>query len=290
MEELQIPTPGLTLAARAWGPRDAPPVLALHGWQDNAATHDRLAPLLPGLRIVALDLPGHGRSDWLPPGLRYHFIDWVGHVLDAATALGWSRFSLLGHSMGAGVAMFAAAAAPERVERLVMIEGLGPLTAPDSEAPAILRTGWAATARWRDRTPRVYPDLEAAARRQQEVNPWLTLDAARCLAARGTRPAGGGRVFSRDPRVCAPSLHRWTDAQVEAIAGAIEARTLLIMASHGWPIDEGTLLEPRVQRFLDLRLERVEGGHHVHLVHPERVAPLVREHLGGTPARKETGD
>ena len=60
--DVRLLLPNLSLAARDWGPAAAPPVLALHGWLDNAASFDRLAPLLDGLRIVALDLPGHGRS------------------------------------------------------------------------------------------------------------------------------------------------------------------------------------------------------------------------------------
>ncbi|HQC73883.1 MAG TPA: alpha/beta hydrolase, partial [Candidatus Competibacteraceae bacterium] len=65
---LELSTPYLRLAARAWGPADGLPVLAVHGWLDNAASFDALAPLLPELRLVALDLPGHGHSAHRPPG------------------------------------------------------------------------------------------------------------------------------------------------------------------------------------------------------------------------------
>src|SRR5690606_2312769 len=111
-----------TLAGLAFGPRDGRPVLALHGWLDNAATFVPLAPLLPELRIYALDLPGHGRSSHRPPGARYHYVDWVGDVIEAADALGLDRFALLGHSMGAGISILTAGTFPERVERLALIE------------------------------------------------------------------------------------------------------------------------------------------------------------------------
>ena len=68
-EELELPTPYLRLTARAWGPTDGVPVLALHGWLDNAASFDALAPQLPETRLVALDLPGHGGSEPRPPGV-----------------------------------------------------------------------------------------------------------------------------------------------------------------------------------------------------------------------------
>ena len=67
VEELELQTPYLRLSARAWGPPDGVPVLALHGWLDNAASFDPLASLLPGVRLVAVDLPGHGGSDHRPP-------------------------------------------------------------------------------------------------------------------------------------------------------------------------------------------------------------------------------
>ena len=67
--ELTLDLPHLRLAARAWGDPSLPPLLALHGWLDNAASFDRLAPLLcEHFHIVALDLPGHGRSGHRPAG------------------------------------------------------------------------------------------------------------------------------------------------------------------------------------------------------------------------------
>ena len=95
VEELELRTPYLRLAARAWGPLKGIPVLALHGWLDNAASFDALAPLLPDLRLAALDLPGHGQSEQRPPGMHYHFVDFIPDVVTAADALGWKRFALL---------------------------------------------------------------------------------------------------------------------------------------------------------------------------------------------------
>ncbi len=67
--ELSLELPHLRLAAQAWGDPQLPRLLALHGWLDNAASFDRLAPLLCGhFHIVAIDLPGHGRSGHRPPG------------------------------------------------------------------------------------------------------------------------------------------------------------------------------------------------------------------------------
>jgi pimeloyl-ACP methyl ester carboxylesterase len=120
---VRIAAGALELEALEYGDPSAPAVLALHGWLDNAASFERLAPLIPGVRLIALDLPGHGHSQHRPAGTWYHYIDYVSDVLAAADALGLERFTLLGHSLGAATASVVAAARPERVEALWLIEG-----------------------------------------------------------------------------------------------------------------------------------------------------------------------
>ena len=117
---------------------DGPRVLALHGWLDNAASFVPLAPHLASLQLVAIDLPGHGHSAHLPAGASYTTAAAICHVLDVADALGWDRFSLLGHSMGAGIASLTASVS-DRVERLVAIEALGGLRGPEEETAHRLR-------------------------------------------------------------------------------------------------------------------------------------------------------
>ncbi|MDQ6647717.1 MAG: alpha/beta hydrolase, partial [Pseudomonadota bacterium] len=118
----------LSLRAQRWGDEALPPLLALHGWLDNAASFARVAPLLAERHhVIALDLSGHGHSDHLPAGASYHYLDYVRDVLAVVETLQLHRFTLLGHSLGAGVSSLVAAAMPERIERLFLIEGLGPL-------------------------------------------------------------------------------------------------------------------------------------------------------------------
>ena len=68
VEEVRLNLGHIELAAHLFGPQQGIPVIALHGWLDNANTFARLAPRLHGLRIVALDLAGHGYSDHRPVG------------------------------------------------------------------------------------------------------------------------------------------------------------------------------------------------------------------------------
>ncbi|MEO0812696.1 MAG: alpha/beta fold hydrolase, partial [Myxococcota bacterium] len=117
-EEIRVEIPGLSLAAVAYGPTDGRPVLALHGWLDNAASFAPMAPMLEGCRVVCLDSAGHGRSEHRADHAGYHFIDWIPDVVAAADALGWERFVLMGHSMGAATASLTAGTYPDRVEAL----------------------------------------------------------------------------------------------------------------------------------------------------------------------------
>ena len=71
VEEVRLNLPHIELAAHLFGPEDGLPVIALHGWLDNANSFARLAPKLAGLRIVALDLAGHGHSGHRPAGAGY---------------------------------------------------------------------------------------------------------------------------------------------------------------------------------------------------------------------------
>lgn len=89
------------LKAKVWGPPDGLPVFAIHGWLDNAGTFDTLIPLLPkNLRIVAVDIPGHGYSDPFPPDIAYNFVDCILAIERLARHFEWNKFSLIGHSLG----------------------------------------------------------------------------------------------------------------------------------------------------------------------------------------------
>ena len=275
-EELRISISSGTLSARVWGPADGRPVLGLHGWLDNGATFDRIAPRLPGIRLVSLDLAGHGRSDWRPAGDAYLFYRWIQDAVEAADALGWDTFSVLGHSMGAAVSGMLAGTVPARVTRLVLIEGLAPLVYPDEDAPQ--RFADALEAASDTRAPRVFPDLDTAIARRREAAGVLSEEGARCIVERGTEPVDGGVRFTADPRLRSPSMIRFTEGQVRVFLSRIECSVLLIRAENGWPFDE-TLVRERAECIRDHVVHTLPGGHHVHLDEPESVAAIVAPFL-----------
>ncbi len=253
-------------------------VLALHGWLDNAASFVPLAAQLDGLDLVAPDLPGHGRSAHMPPGTDYTFVGAVHQVLDIADALGWQRFALLGHSMGAGIASLVAAAVPDRVERLVAIEALGALPETEPETVPRLRDAVAASRSLGQRPLRVFPDLDAPVRARMRVNA-LSEPVARLLVERGVQPVDGGHVWCSDPRLTIPTAVRMTPGQVDALIAGIDCPTRVIYADPPQPY----LPEPDRSRRARLLpqgdLVVMAGGHHLHMEQPAEVAAAIGDFL-----------
>ena len=101
----------------------------VHGFADAAGTWDLVAPLLTaaGLRVLAPDMRGFGTSPRAGAGSYYHFVDYTFDLADVVDHLSPGEpIMLVGHSMGGAVVTMYAGAFPERVERFVNIEGLGP--------------------------------------------------------------------------------------------------------------------------------------------------------------------
>lgn len=261
-EEVRLSLPHIEVAAHLYGPENGQPVIALHGWLDNAATFSRLAPLLDGLRIVALDLPGHGHSDHRPFGSAYNIWDYAHDVLQTAEQFGWRRFSLLGHSMGAIVAVLLAGAMPERVERLALIDGVIPFTGEAAGAPQKLGESLRALLTVEDKRKPVYATFEQAVAARMKGVGAVSWEAAELLAQRGLMPVPGGYTWRTDARLMLPSPMRLSRAHAQAFIQAVACPASLVLAEQGLMV-EPDLLE--LAQSLPFNLCHLPGGHHLHL-------------------------
>ncbi|MBA2947515.1 alpha/beta fold hydrolase [Streptomyces himalayensis] len=138
MDTQTVRANGIRLAYRAWGSDDAPPGAApavlLHCRGADSTDWDWIAsPLSAARRVYALDLRGHGRSDW--PGT-YTYESMRDDVLAFLTVLGIERVDLVGHSLGGAAAYLLAQQHPERVRRLVLEDVPAPFPLNPPRPPA----------------------------------------------------------------------------------------------------------------------------------------------------------
>lgn len=273
---------GLRVAGLRAGSPGGMPVLALHGWLDNAASFVPLAARLPELDWALVDLPGHGLSDPLPADAAYTTPQAIVQVLAIMDALGWKRCVLLGHSMGAAIASLVAAVAPRRTQALVAIEALGGLAAPASQTVERLRAHVAALAAFSDKQLRVFADIAAPVRARMLANQ-LDEPSARLLVERGVRAVAGGWSWRSDPRLMLPTAVRMTEDQVRDVLAAIECPAQVIYATPAQPYFPEPERSQRAALLAHGRLHTLPGHHHLHMDQPEAVAAVVRDFLGTVP-------
>ena len=271
VEEIRLDLGHIELAAHLYGPEDGRPVIALHGWLDNANSFARLAPRLHGLRIVALDFAGHGYSGHRPAGAGYALWDYAHDVLRVAGQLGWERFSLLGHSLGAIVSVVLAGSLPERVVRLALIDGVIPPGSTAQDTAERMGMALAAQLRHDSKRKSVYPALEQAVEARMKGMVAVTREAAELLAQRGLVPVPGGFSWRSDSRLTLPSPLRMSEEQAMSFVRRSACPTTLVVAEEGMLARNTSLLEQ-----LPFSLEHLPGGHHLHL-NDEAGATLVAD-------------
>lgn len=268
----------LQLAVRECGPAGAVPILALHGWRDNSASFNRLAELLPGRRIIAPDLPGHGRSARRHIQGSYSIWSYLEEVDALVERYCSEGCVLLGHSMGGAVAALYASLYPEACSRLVLLDSIGPLATRPEDAPAQMRE-----ARNQLRTRRLdwrhhysSQDAAIAARAQRG----LSEAAARALAERGVSADAQGWYWDQDPRLAMKNAVSLTESHSQVFLEGIACPVLLVAARAFWAGREDWF-ELRCSYFRNLERHVLGGSHHQHMeAEAPQVAALVADFLG----------
>ena len=182
----QVVVRGLRHHVTRWAGEDAGVVVLLHGWMDTGDTFQFLVDAMSGRHsFVAPDWRGFGRTEWPADG--YWFPDYFADLdalLDASSPD--APVTLIGHSMGGNIATLYAGIRPERVRRVVCIEGFGLARTQPEQAPARYRE-WLRQLREPPEFAR-FPSLEAFAHLLVRRNPRLRPSAR--ASSRDLDPAG----------------------------------------------------------------------------------------------------
>ena len=248
-------------------------MVMLHGWQDNAASFTPLfAKLAEHYHVIAIDWPGHGLSVPRAADNFYHFIDYVDDLAQLVTLLGQPKVALVGHSMGALVAVCFAAAFSEQVASLNLIEGLAPLSEATLNTPDRLRQGIQSRQRYRARAQqregRSMATFQQALELRCSVND-LQPEQIQPVVERAVYQRNGRWYWRHDNRLRCDSLYRMSPEHVQALIAAVSCPVLSIIGQTGY---RGLKLEqPANQGWQQLKQIEVAGGHHCHLQSPERV-------------------
>ena len=266
---------GLDYHVRLWGDENDPPLFFLHGGRDASATFQFLIDALQERwYVVAPDWRGHGKSDWTPGS--YEMQAYLADLDALADRIAPAEpIVIVGHSLGGHVGITYAGVRPERVRRIVALDGL---TLADSDAAQTPRRvqDWLNALNAPPRS-RSYPDPAAMADRLQAANPRLAREKAEFLARHVSRPhPDGGLIWAFDPNFCPPNgvsyvFEQWAECLRNVRAPVLAFSTGLYAARKTSlaEVERRTRLIPRMSS-IHLR----DVGHNLH---HEASGPVARK-------------
>jgi pimeloyl-ACP methyl ester carboxylesterase len=267
-----------------WGNPDAPPLLLVHGGRDHGRSWDWAAQeLRTDWHVIALDQRGHGDSQWAPDG-NYMTMNLVYDVAQLIHQLDLAPVTIVAHSMGGNVCTRFAGLYPDKLRKLVSIEGLGPSPAMRAEMDA---KPYADRVRdWIDqkrgaaaRLPRRYATIEEAYARMKSENKHLSDEQARHLTIHGVnRNEDGTWTWKFDPHLNFWSPFDIPQAQVEELWGAITCPTLLLYGADSWasnPAKDGRVAHFKTAEVIEFE----KAGHWLHHDQYDRFMATLRDFL-----------
>lgn len=262
------------------------PILAVHGWMDNAGTFDYLAPLLDS-PILAIDLPGHGLSSWLPRGLPYSEDIFIISMRWVVSNFKWNKVKLLGHSMGGILTYNYARLYPAETQFAISIDALA--TIPNNATRYTQDRSKAideliAFERKVKGSPPSYPEEVA-------INKWMTstrfssldVPTTKTLMIRGAKKRDDGTYhFTRDFRLSIKGFNSYNQPEdLKLMTRRIVCPYLVLKASQTFFKDEYWVdaSEVLLESSQDFRIVTLKGGHHMHMMNPEMVAKEINPFL-----------
>lgn len=270
---------GVNLVVHSWGEPSKPPLVLIHGWMDCAESWQFvIEELQQDWYILAPDQRGFGHSDWQAGG--YWFPDYLADLDTLLDELvGDRQVNLVGHSLGGNVASLYSGIRPERIRRLVSVEGFGLPFVESDDAPTRY-------AKWLDElkappTLRDYDDFDALAARLKRNNPFLTPERASRLAKAWGQSINDRVVIRGDNahKLTYPVLYRLEEAK--ACWRNITAPTLWVAGKQSlWAkMFKSDDFAERKSCFNHLEETWIDkAGHMIHHDQPAELAALIEQH------------
>jgi pimeloyl-ACP methyl ester carboxylesterase len=272
---------GLRMHYWEWGEPGEHTYIFVHGVRDQGRSWDHFLRALlergvPIEHAVALDLRGHGDSEWPNHGRGYQHEDFLADLAGLVRHLQTDPATIIGHSLGGSMCLLYAGAFPHRVARMVLLESLGPFARADDEVPEI----FAERLNGRDYVEIPYPheSLEAAAKAIQKTFPLIPDSAALHMARYGTSYKGGRYRWKHDPILRYRTTTAMSEGQVEAFIRRLVCPILFVYGT-----ESGFMKSVRGHRaamFPNAKIVPIEGaGHHIPHEKPEELADIVAPFL-----------
>jgi len=275
-------------------------IVCLHGWVDNSASFELLAPFLVdnlNADVIAIDLAGHGQSNHRLQGSSYFQLGYAYDICIAIDKLPWNKndgnkIILIGHSMGGGICSVIAGSFYEKISKLILLDNLGLSSRLPEDACKGFRNAVTSQVIFltsphstyssiddmvdqRLKTLTSHPGNQTLSRKSAER---LVKHAAIEVSSSSSSSLSSSSLsssstdistrkiykFTHDKRVVSPSLLFVDEVQSISFLKAIQCPTLILQAENGWPMDEAT----RKERLAAIQIKThilLPGSHHFHL-------------------------
>lgn len=269
--------PAATATVDTQTDEQAPKLLCVHGWLDNANSFVPLLPYLEHCEILAIDLPGHGHSSAIAANAYYSVAEAALLLPRIVQAVGWQQCHLVGHSLGGNLGVIAAAAGSGHFETLTLLEALGPLTENPDELPARLCKALEHRTQPQRFHSRIFESPEQAVASRLAAAK-MSQQAAELIIERQLIAVEGGWQWRFDAKHRMASPVYLSEEQVCALLASLSIPTMAVVAQNGY-IEKRPETPGRLASIPDLLKAEVNGNHHMHMDDPQPTAQLIRNFL-----------
>lgn len=284
---MRIEVPWGVVAGQWYGSSENRPIVMLHGWQDNAATFERLIPMLPpNHSYLSIDLPGHGFSSHIPQGMHYSLIHYIQTLRLIQRHYNWEKLSLIGHSMGGMVSTLFTSLNPGQCDFLICVDGS--VTPFNGDAVERLRriqrlAGDDCLAlvlkQHSNTTPKGHLFNDIVDRWSKQIS--LDKESIKSLMKRGVAPSplDPDRFnYTRDIRLKTVDfgLDALPEPVFEALTKQINVPHLFIKAAKSKFYEKNQENDRALEMYQrvneNFELLTINEGHHLHLSHPQSIS------------------